>query len=171
VLVPAPLTPGLHVPRAGAASLGYFSARFAPDASALATNGYTGAVHVWRRATPRASADATAAAPALAAAALSLPPLLPEPAVTGHWAGIVDLCWAIDGECLMTASSDQTIRISRAHGGRWFEFARPQVHGHDFHAVAALPQRAASRFLYASASEEKVIRVFAAPLAFLQTLA
>lgn len=53
-----------------------------------------------------------------------------------------------------------------------------QVHGHDFHAVAEIPQRsgggaagAAWRYLYASASEEKVVRVFAAPRVFVRSLA
>ena len=47
-----------------------------------------------------------------------------------------------------------------------------QVHGHDFSCVAALPAACApGRHLYASGSEEKVIRVFEAPRAFLDTLA
>ena len=56
---------------------------------------------------------------------------------------------------------------------------RVQVHGHDFHAVAEIPQRgggggpagAAWRYVYASASEEKVVRVFAAPRMFVRSLA
>lgn len=53
-----------------------------------------------------------------------------------------------------------------------------QVHGHDFHAVAEIPQRSGDgaagatwRYVYASASEEKVVRVFAAPRVFVRSLA
>ena len=45
------------------------------------------------------------------------------------------------------------------------------MHGHDFSCVASIPTASALRFLYAAGSEEKVIRVFEAPRAFLQTLA
>ena len=48
---------------------------------------------------------------------------------------------------------------------------RRQVHGHDFSCVASIPAASVSRFLYAAGSEEKVIRVFEAPRAFIQTLA
>lgn len=114
----------------------------------------------------------------------------------------MDACWAADGACLLTVSADQTARITtRMHGGHWCEIARPQVHGHDFAAVAALPAGAGAggqhpgaaaarqagnaaagpaaaaceegrqRYLYASGSEEKVVRVFEAPRAFTDTLA
>lgn len=50
------------------------------------------------------------------------------------------------------------------------------MHGHDFSGVAALPPRDSDLgrppcYLYASASEEKVLRVFEAPRAFHDTLA
>jgi elongator complex protein 2 len=97
----------------------------------------------------------------------------PVPSAVGHCGAVVDACWAVDGECLLTASTDQTVRIvARDTAGQWYEAARPQVHGHDFHAVAAIPQPGRpGRFMYASASEEKVIRVFVAPRAFAQSLA
>lgn len=50
----------------------------------------------------------------------------------------------------------------------------PQVHGHDFSCAAFLPAApgaAPGRYLYASGSEEKVVRVFEAPQAFRDTLA
>lgn len=46
-----------------------------------------------------------------------------------------------------------------------------QVHGHDFSCVAALPSGSGRGFVYASGSEEKVIRILEAPEAFLDTLA
>ena len=45
------------------------------------------------------------------------------------------------------------------------------MHGHAFSCVASIPTGTASGFLYAAGSEEKVIRVFEAPRAFLHTLA
>jgi elongator complex protein 2 len=91
---------------------------------------------------------------------------------------VVDACWAADGACLLTASIDQTTRIStRRQDGHWCEIARPQVHGHDFSTLTAIPccheqqQGQQPRYLYACGSEEKVVRVFEAPAAFLDTLA
>ena len=45
-----------------------------------------------------------------------------------------------------------------------------QVHGHDFSCVCTLPDSAFGRRLYASGSEEKVIRVLEAPTTFMETL-
>lgn len=49
-----------------------------------------------------------------------------------------------------------------------------QVHGHDFSCVCSIPNppqsKSGSSRLYASGSEEKVIRVLEAPQAFLQNL-
>ena len=43
-------------------------------------------------------------------------------------AAVVDACWAADGGCLLTVSTDQTARITtRLHDGHWCEIARPQV--------------------------------------------
>lgn len=139
-----------------------------------------------------------------------------QASASGHFGPVVDACWAADGACLLTASEDQTARITaQLHTGRWCELARPQVHGHDFSCVAALPGPPASiqptdqaspdaaanqatttsdsgngdssngdssdatsaslrlppRYLYASGSEEKVLRVFEAPRTFHDTLA
>lgn len=55
--------------------------------------------------------------------------LLPaQPAQACLPAAVVDACWAADGGCLLTVSTDQTARITtRLHGGHWCEIARPQV--------------------------------------------
>ena len=46
-----------------------------------------------------------------------------------------------------------------------------QIHGHDFSCAAVIPcPQAPDRFLFASGSEEKMIRVFEAPQAFADTL-
>lgn len=50
----------------------------------------------------------------------------------------------------------------------WHEIARPQVHGHDINCVAIIRGKGNHRFM--SGAEEKVARVFEAPLSFLRTL-
>lgn len=50
----------------------------------------------------------------------------------------------------------------------WHEIARPQVHGHDINCVAIIQGTGNHRFV--SGADEKVARVFEAPLSFLKTL-
>ena len=87
---------------AGSDSLGYYSAVASGDASCLITNSYTGALHAWYR--EKSDPSATSLSPAL-------PPLLPQPFTTGHWKEVVSHAWAIDGQCILTASADQTVRL------------------------------------------------------------
>ena len=51
----------------------------------------------------------------------------PGHALGGHYGAVVDMCWGVDGSCLLTASTDQTCRITACNQGRWSELARPQV--------------------------------------------
>lgn len=50
----------------------------------------------------------------------------------------------------------------------WHEIARPQVHGHDINCVAIIQGKGNHRFV--CGADEKVARVFEAPLSFLKTL-
>lgn len=50
----------------------------------------------------------------------------------------------------------------------WHEIARPQVHGHDINCLTIIQGKGNHRFV--SGAEEKVARVFEAPLSFLRTL-
>lgn len=54
------------------------------------------------------------------------------------------------------------------HKSFWHEIARPQVHGHDINCVALIYGSGNHRFV--SGADEKVARVFEAPLSFLKTL-
>ena len=99
-------------------------------------------------------------------------------------APVVDACWSHDGQFLLTASTDQTARIFSKFVKRdsvstlddvWCELARPQVHGHDFSCLTLVPSHGACSkeemsYVYASGSEEKVIRIFESPETFLDTL-
>lgn len=53
-------------------------------------------------------------------------------------------------------------------GDYWHEIARPQVHGHDINCVTIIQGKGNHRFV--SGADEKVARVFEAPLSFLKTL-
>lgn len=57
---------------------------------------------------------------------------------------------------------------SPAEVGFWHEIARPQVHGHDINCAAIIKGKGNHRFV--SGADEKVARVFEAPLSFLKTL-
>lgn len=150
----------------GASHLGYYTARFSPDGLVVAAHGYTGAIHQWSRAGGREGA-----------------PWTPVASSTGHYGGITDLTWVTPPAALgpavaqvpmmLTVSEDQTARLhARTREGRWCEIARPQVHGHDIACVAVLSAPSGTgRFVYASGSEEKVIRIFESPAAFVETVA
>lgn len=87
-----------------------------------------------------------------------------------------DLDWDPQGRFLLSVSTDQTARIfapwrreAAAAAGQpptWHELARPQVHGYDMQCVCfAAPD--GSR--YVSGADEKLLRVFEAPLYFLKS--
>lgn len=88
-------------------------------------------------------------------------------------AQVVDSSWAHDGSFLLTVSTDQTARIFSSckseQSNIWCEIARPQIHGHDFSCVEMLKSDGGT-YRYTSGSEEKVLRLFESPQAFLDTL-
>ena len=80
---------------------------------------------------------------------------VPGHALGGHYGAVVDMCWGVDGSCLLTASTDQTCRISVQNEGRWSELARPQArlttcsepHHHRHLKVCTVQNHVASRDL------------------------
>lgn len=106
-----------------------------------------GAIHVW----------------SLETDALKWEPL---GAVSGHAGAAHGLAWEPCGDYLLSTGVDRTTRLHGTHGAgsarTWHELARPQTHGYDLHAVAWL-----DRTTFVSAADEKVLRVFTAPQAFL----
>jgi hypothetical protein len=52
---------------------------------------------------------------------------VPQVASVGHCGPVVDMCWGLDGNCLVSVSTDQTARITTQWEGKWCEVARPQV--------------------------------------------
>lgn len=71
---------------------------------------------------------------------------------------------------LQTARVFAPWRIEETSGDKvsWHEIARPQVHGHDINCVTFIQGAGNHRFV--SGADEKVARVFEAPLSFLKTL-
>lgn len=138
--------------------LGFFAAIPSPDGATICANGYTGAVHIWKRI--RNGIDGVEESWKAA------------PGITGHFDGVTDLSWGSTGGklWLLTVSADQTARVfARIATGEYKEVARPQVHGHDLRCVACV-QREGRPLAYISGAEEKVLRVFVETKAFRGTL-
>lgn len=154
---------------AGATCLGYFGGVFSPDGCCILAHGFTGALHMWAE-QQRAGGDRGGGGGGGAT-------WLPRHACGGHFGEVVDACWGADGGCVQTVSTDQTARLFTEVNGKWCELARTQVHGHDFSCLASIPCKgdgdggaSGSSYMYCSGSEEKVLRVFEAPTAFLDSL-
>lgn len=88
-------------------------------------------------------------------------------AVSGHTRAVTGLAWSPSGDYLLSTSSDQTTRLHArwAEDGRWYEMARPQIHGYDLNCVDALGES-----LFVSGADEKLMRVFEKPRAVAKML-
>ncbi|KAG8163290.1 hypothetical protein KVR01_006587 [Diaporthe batatas] len=88
-------------------------------------------------------------------------------AVSGHTRAVTGLAWSPSGDYLLSTSSDQTTRLHArwAEDGRWYEMARPQIHGYDLNCVDALGES-----LFVSGADEKLMRVFKKPRAVAKML-
>lgn len=134
----------------GGNGFGFFGAKFSPDGKSIIGHAYYGSLHRWNR-----DADNDRLwSPAIVA--------------SGHFAAVQDLVWEPHGKFLVTVSHDQTTRIHApwTRNGKeelWHELARPQIHGYDMHCVAMV-----SRYRMASGAEEKIVRVFDAPVNFVE---
>ncbi|SPO41723.1 related to ELP2 - 29 kDa subunit of elongator and elongating RNA polymerase II holoenzyme [Pseudozyma flocculosa] len=159
----------------GASNLGFFGALWKPSGSsadradgadsegfeAVMAHGWGGGTHIWRLDAPSSSSSSATG---------TLPSLLPQwriaNPVTGHFGPAKSVAWEPCGEYLLSCSVDQTTRLhakpnNEGAASTWHEVARPQSHGYDLHAVSWL-----DRLAFASAADEKVVRVFAAPRGF-----
>ncbi|XP_057481301.1 elongator complex protein 2-like isoform X1 [Actinidia eriantha] len=139
-------------------ALGFYGGHWSPNGDAILAHGYGGSFHLWRN------------------VGVDVDNWQPQKVPSGHFAEVTDIAWARSGEYLLSVSHDQTTRIfapwlNEPHlknGDTWHEIARPQVHGHDINCVAIIQGKGNHRFV--SGAEEKVARVFEAPLSFLKTL-
>lgn len=143
-------TEKIRVGDVGGNSLGFYGAKFNSDGKSIVGHGFQASLHLWHQ----SKSDER----------------LWEPGVIngGHFKEVRDIGWEPSGEFLFSASIDQTTRIhacwNRDGVGRTYhEIARPQVHGYDMQCLAVL-----SRYKFASAAEEKIVRTFQAPGNFVE---
>ncbi|XP_043695002.1 elongator complex protein 2 [Telopea speciosissima] len=140
-------------------ALGFYGGHWSPSGDSILAHGYGGSFHLWKN------------------IGVNFDDWQPQKVPSGHFAAVMDAAWARSGEYLLSVSHDQTTRIFTPwknevclrDGHYWHEIARPQVHGHDINCVAVIRGKGNHRFV--SGAEEKVARVFEAPLSFLKTLA
>ena len=147
----------------GSTLLGYVNFEILPQW--LIGHAYGGALHVWHKKDT----------------CLQHQNWMATPCVTGHFDGVVDLCWeATFGEYLLTVSLDQTCRLwapvekgAPEHDGddtvAWVEVARPQVHGYNLSAVTSLSSPN-HRHWIVSGADEKELRILDAPMTTVRML-
>ncbi|PKI59817.1 hypothetical protein CRG98_019823 [Punica granatum] len=138
-------------------ALGFYGGHWSPDGNSILAHGYGGSFHLWRN------------------VGSDFDNWKPQRVPSGHFAAVTDIAWARSGEYILSVSHDQTTRVfapweleASHNGASWHEIARPQVHGHDINCVTIIKGKGNHRFV--SGAEEKVSRVFEAPLSFLKTL-
>ncbi|KAM1326697.1 hypothetical protein ACFX14_011211 [Malus domestica] len=139
-------------------ALGFYGGHWSPNGDSILAHGYGGSFHLWKN------------------VGTDYENWQPQKVPSGHFAAITDMAWGRSGQYLLSVSHDQTTRIfapwqneaSPRDEESWHEIARPQVHGHDINCVAIIQGKGNHRFV--SGADEKVARVFEAPLSFLKTL-
>ncbi|KAK3036706.1 hypothetical protein RJ639_030530, partial [Escallonia herrerae] len=139
-------------------ALGFYGGHWSPHADSILAHGYGGSFHLWKN------------------IGVNFDNWQPQKVPSGHFAAVTDISWARSGDYLLSVSHDQTSRIfapwlnepGAQNGNTWHEIARPQVHGHDINCVTIIQGKGNHRFV--SGADEKVARVFEAPLSFLKTL-
>lgn len=139
-------------------ALGFYGGHWSPNGDSILAHGYGGSFHLWKN------------------VGTDFENWQPQKVPSGHFAAITDIVWGRYGQYLLSVSHDQTTRIfapwqneaSLGDEESWHEISRPQVHGHDINCVAIIQGKGNHRFV--SGADEKVARVFEAPLSFLKTL-
>lgn len=140
----------VRVGEVGGNSLGFYGGKFSPDGKSIIGHGYQGSLHLWKLCEETNS-------------------WLPSTTVGGHYDEVIDISWEPSGKYLLSTSCDQTTRLHaewKRKGSEiltWHEMGRPQVHGYDMSCVASL-----SCYHFASAAEEKIIRLFQATHNFVE---
>lgn len=149
----------LRVGDIGGHFLGFFGARMAPTRRALLGHGYHGSFHLWQLDDDDQQSNGDDDAPPGWRPAMM--------AAGGHFGEVRDMSWDPSGTYVLSVSADQTTRVHAPMGepAQWHELARPQVHGYDMQTIAVL-----GRYRFASGAEEKIVRSFQAPSAFVHAL-
>ncbi|XP_076167663.1 elongator complex protein 2 [Ptiloglossa arizonensis] len=136
----------VRVGEVGGNSLGFYGCKFSGNGLNILAHGYQGSFHIWEYLD-------------------NVRNWIPKSIPSGHFAEVVDLCWDPKGRFLISTSADQTTRIHAPWKNKtiefWHEIGRPQVHGYDISCLVML-----TPYMFASGAEEKVVRIFTAPITF-----
>eukprot|EP01080_Neovahlkampfia_damariscottae_P002865 gene2865-4708_t len=128
--------------------LGYFGARFSKDGKYIIGHGYNGSFHLW-----------------------DLNQNKPKVSISGHFSNVVDISWDPKYNYFLSTSLDQTTRLfSKYNNGDhlWYEISRPQIHGYDLLCLDFIKEQE-HKFI-SGGNDEKVFRVFEAPITFLNLI-
>ena len=136
-----------RVGEVGGSTLGFYGAVFSSNGSQLLSNGYNGAIHIWK---------------------FENDFWKPRIGVSGHSQSVEDISWDPTGSFLLSTSTDQTSRIFapwKENKSTWHEISRSQIHGYNLKCCAFI-----NKHIYVSGADEKVVRIFEAPRNFVQSL-
>ncbi|KAM9823630.1 elongator complex protein 2 [Neosynchiropus ocellatus] len=143
----------VRVGEVGENTMGFLGCQMSPDGSMMLAHAYHGALHLWSKDQDNEEWK-------------------PTVVTSGHFDEVQDLSWDPEGDFIITVSSDQTARLFtpwRSKGSKevtWHEVSRPQIHGYNIQCLAMV-----GRFQFVSGADEKVLRVFQAPLNFVNNFA
>lgn len=143
----------------GSAANGMYGALWDPTMSggnkrqAALGHGYGGAIHLWSRQDKNGQLDSWKS----------------QSGLGGHFAPSTCVRWDPSGQYFITGGLDKTTRLHGCYkeeqGQSWHEVARPQTHGFEITSLAWL-----TKLAFASAGDEKIIRVLEAPTGFVKTI-
>ncbi|KAL0487115.1 elongator complex protein [Acrasis kona] len=130
--------------------MGYYSAKWSPDAKLIMATGHHGSFHLWEFES-------------------ELDEWKPRVSVSGHFGAVMDAEWDPNHDYFVTVGSDQTTRLFGVDQKtkNWHEVSRPQIHGYDLECISFLPNK---KHLIVTGADEKVLRVFEAPQTFVDSL-
>ncbi|WCJ24465.1 Elongator complex protein 2 [Euphorbia peplus] len=133
-------------------ALGFYGGHWSSDGKSIVAHGYGGSFHMWKN------------------VGIDMDNWQPQKVPSGHFSAVTDIVWARSGEYVLSVSHDQTTRVFAPWKNEesWHEISRPQIHGHDMNCACIIQGKGNHRFV--SGADEKVARVFEAPLSFLKTL-
>lgn len=159
----------------GASLMGFVDATFSPCATRIVGHGYGGSIHFWTMVPQSEMGNGEEEDDVIYTARW-----LSDPCITGHFRPVLDMAWDAQGDYLLTTSSDQTTRLwmevpTTEDELRWVEVGRPQVHGYDMTSITCIggqddtqTEESEPSHRFVSGADEKVLRVFDAPMSALR---
>ncbi|OIW06953.1 hypothetical protein TanjilG_18341 [Lupinus angustifolius] len=129
-------------------ALGFYGGHWSPNGDSILAHRYGGSFHLWKN--------------------VGNDNWLLQKVPSGHFSVVTDIAWARSGDCMTRQLEFLLHGKLRLLSVFWHEIARPQIHGHDINCMTVVPGKGNHRFV--SGADEKVARIFEAPLSFLRTL-